>query len=96
MAKLMEAAKYFVVEDRKEDEWKHFALNFDIYTHFTSPIRRYPDILVHRLAEKCILYKDAVKNHVNLYHMLSIMEKCNTCKLKAKRVSDACERVIIF
>lgn len=34
---------------RDPAQFKHYALNVPLYTHFTSPIRRFADVLVHRL-----------------------------------------------
>src|SRR5699024_11251080 len=36
----------------------HFGLATDYYTHFTSPIRRYPDLIVHRLIRTYLLNND--------------------------------------
>jgi DIS3-like exonuclease 2 len=48
-ARSMSLASYFSTGQFPESDWHHFALGFSHYTHFTSPIRRYADLLVHRL-----------------------------------------------
>lgn len=46
-------AVYFASGTYQKDDFYHYGLAVPLYTHFTSPIRRYADIIVHRLLAVC-------------------------------------------
>ena len=61
----------------------HYGLAFDFYCHFTSPIRRYPDILVHRVLESILLGKTINDKKME--------EKCKHSS-ERERAAMECER----
>mmetsp|Transcript_22374 Transcript_22374/g.48514 ORF Transcript_22374/g.48514 Transcript_22374/m.48514 type:complete len:1161 (-) Transcript_22374:36-3518(-) len=50
----MSPAQYFCSGEYQAKDWHHYGLAAPVYTHFTSPIRRYSDVCVHRLLAAAI------------------------------------------
>jgi ribonuclease R len=59
----------------------HYGLGFENYCHFTSPIRRYPDIIVHRILEQ------SINNKIRIDKKLD--EKCKHCSERERAAMEA-------
>jgi ribonuclease R len=66
----------------------HYGLGFHYYTHFTSPIRRYPDVMAHRLLQ-FYLDADAGKNPGKPADVNELEEECKHCSEREKAAAEA-------
>lgn len=90
----MKQAVYFAAG--KADDWSHFALNIPYYTHFTSPIRRYPDVIVHRLLQATLDGAEKIQKFpIDSEKINLISGHCNEKKINSKKASDRSDRVFL-
>ena len=92
----------------RPDNEGHFGLAYSAYTHFTSPIRRYPDLLVHRAIRALIAKNDGakVKKHPDAesadfadlypYDMNAMLQAGEQCSMTERRSDEATRDVIAW
>ena len=88
----------------RPDNDGHFGLHYDAYTHFTSPIRRYPDLLVHRAIKRLAIEGGSTPRKLGKekqratypYTMADLMALGEHCSMTERRADDATRDVQLW
>lgn len=70
-----------------EEPDKHFGLSTMFYSHFTSPIRRYPDLFIHRIVKNTIHHRPDTKNEKAFLEYTA--ETADHCSITERRADEA-------
>ena len=81
------------VDDKEPEEYLHYGLNFPIYTHFTSPIRRYADLLVHRLLTISLKEREKTRELIENIDYAHYADLCSEKSLNARKAGKDCQRL---
>nr|XP_046252817.1 DIS3-like exonuclease 1 isoform X2 [Scatophagus argus] len=98
----MSQAVYFSTGLQSQDQYYHYGLALDRYTHFTSPIRRYADMVVHRLlsaaldVERGLGPGKAVASNKEVEEMAQHINNKNRAAQRAQKLSTALFQCLYF
>jgi len=85
----MNQAVYFVSGEVEPSERRHYGLATPIYTHFTSPIRRYADVIVHRMLAVAIGIESMPTGYSEKSFIRDLTDNCNRRNYAAQMAGRA-------
>mmetsp|Transcript_13693 Transcript_13693/g.34940 ORF Transcript_13693/g.34940 Transcript_13693/m.34940 type:complete len:832 (-) Transcript_13693:339-2834(-) len=92
----MSEAKYFCTSKYSPDDFYHYGLAAEFYTHFTSPIRRYADVIVHRMLLASISGGPPPYTSEELQEICTHLNERTRCAKQAQRDSVDFARTLFF